>query len=75
MTFGYPPSTGAEVQIANVSSYEDYAGVVKQGEWALQVDGVNWGYFPVESAISYSNDVAILASAYDFISLPSSLYV
>jgi len=40
----------------------------------LQVDGCNWGYFPVESAVSYSNDVAIIASAYDFIALPSSFY-
>lgn len=74
VTFGYPPSTGAETEVAITSSYSDFAGVVGPNEWALQVDGVQWGFYPVESAITYSNDVAIIASAYDFIALPSSLY-
>jgi hypothetical protein len=60
--------------IKSVKTYTDYANVVNHGEWALQVDGASWGYFPIDSASSYTNDVAIIASAFDYISLPSTFY-
>lgn len=71
--FGYPPTRDLDL-IANVNTYEDYANIVKNGEWALQVAGASWGYFPVDESSAYSNDVAIIASAYDFIALPSIFY-
>lgn len=65
-------ASGDVTLLANVTSYT-YIGVVADGEWALQVESASLGYYPTNNDLS--NDAAIIASAYDFISIPATFYV
>lgn len=58
--------------LANVTAY-DYYGIVADGEWALQIDSASLGYYPHDAALS--NDAAVIASSYDWISIPATFYV
>ena len=73
VTFGYYDlsQNGNFTYLANVSSYE-YYGVTESGEWALQVSSSSFGYFPTDP--QFNNDVAILASSYDWIAIPTAYY-
>lgn len=73
VVFGYY-DLSSEVNVthlANVSAY-DYYDVVESGEWAIQVASASWGYFPTDK--EFTNDAAILASTFEFISIPESFY-
>lgn len=58
--------------LGNVSAYVDTNGVVGVSDWALQVQSASWGNFPHD--MDFDNDVAILGSAFDFISMPTAFY-
>lgn len=58
--------------LGTVASYIDNNGVVGPSDWALQVAAASWGYSPKDP--SFNNPVAIIASAFDFISVPTTFY-
>lgn len=62
----------ASLFLGNVSTYVDEGGIVGVPDWALQVASSSWGSYP--SNTTYDNDVAIIASAYDFIAVPPAYY-
>lgn len=58
--------------IGSSLSYVDTNGIVGVSDWALKVSSASWGYFPNDA--TFDNEVAVLASAFPFISMPTEFY-
>lgn len=71
VSFGYF-EVDSSMLLGNASAYNDSNGVVADSEWALQVAGSSYGWIPQD--VTFPNDVAILASNFDFLSLPTNYY-
>lgn len=59
-------------KLGNMSNYVDANGIVGDQEWAMRVNSASWGYFPTNT--TFDNDVAILASNFDFLAVPTPFY-